>query len=67
MLQYLIGGVVVVFLVLLVVGGLTGRVKLRNCCSIANPDHDLRMRSTGPDSNANPPASQGTGSGSHSL
>lgn len=44
MFQYLIGGVVIAFLVLLVVGAVTGRVKSRSCCSVADPRQDLRMR-----------------------
>lgn len=35
---------VIVFLVLLIVGGLTRRVKVRSCCGVADPRHDLRMR-----------------------
>jgi hypothetical protein len=42
--RYLLGSAVVIFLVLVVVGGLTGRVRAQNCCSIADPDKDLRMR-----------------------
>jgi hypothetical protein len=42
---YLLGGAVALFLVLLVYGGLTGRVRLRNgCCCPADPERDLRMR-----------------------
>lgn len=44
MLQYLVGGVVIVFLVLLILGAVTGRVKSRSCCSVADPRQDLRMR-----------------------
>lgn len=44
MFQYLIGGVVIVFLVLLVLGAITGRVRSRKCCSVADPRQDLRMR-----------------------
>ena len=44
MLEYLIGGVVIAFLVFLVVGAITGRVKSRSCCSISDPRQDLRMR-----------------------
>lgn len=44
MIEYLIGGVVIAFLVALIVGGLTGRVRVRGCCSIADPSQDLRMR-----------------------
>lgn len=44
MIEYLIGGVVMVFLVALIVGGLTGRVRARGCCSVADPSQDPRMR-----------------------
>ena len=46
MIEYLLGGLIVVFLVLLVVGGLTGRVKMRSCCAIADPNQDRRMSET---------------------
>ena len=39
-----VGALVLAFVVLLVVGGLTGRVKLRSCCGIADPRNDARMR-----------------------
>jgi len=42
--EYLLGGIVLVFLLLLVVGAVTGRVNLRSCCSIADPSRDMRMR-----------------------
>jgi hypothetical protein len=32
------------FLVFLVVGAITGHVKLTSCCSIADPRRDSRMR-----------------------
>ena len=32
------------FLVFLVIGGVTGHVKLTSCCSIADPRRDSRMR-----------------------
>jgi hypothetical protein len=35
---------VMAFLVFLVVGAVTGHVKLTSCCSIADPRCDLRMR-----------------------
>ncbi len=35
---------VVGFVVLLVVGSVTGRVKARSCCGIADPRRDARMR-----------------------
>ncbi len=49
-----LGVIAATLLVLLVLGGLTGRVRLTSCCSIADPRNDLRMRSaydaeTGPD------------------
>ena len=46
MIEYLLGGVVVGFVVLLVVGALTGRVKVRSCCGIADPSQDRRMSET---------------------
>lgn len=35
---------VVAFVVFLVVGAITGRVKVVSCCSIADPRYDARMR-----------------------
>ena len=43
MVQWLIAALVGGFLVLLVVGGLTGRVRARGCCA-PDPGKDLRMR-----------------------
>ena len=52
MIKYLLGSIVVLFLVLLVYGGLTGRVRAqRGCCCSADPDKDLRMRGDEEDSN----------------
>ena len=45
MVGYLVAAAVVTFLVVLVVGALTGRVKLRSCCAVADASKDLRMRS----------------------
>lgn len=43
--EYLLGGIVVLFLLVLTYGGLTGRVRARAaCCCPADPDKDLRMR-----------------------
>jgi hypothetical protein len=42
--EWVFGGAVLAFLVLAVYGGLTGRVKGRACCSIADPRQDARMR-----------------------
>jgi hypothetical protein len=44
MARYLVATPVVIFLVLLAVGALTGRVRARSCCSPADPAADLRMR-----------------------
>jgi hypothetical protein len=41
---YLIGGLALAFLVVLTIGGLTGRVRVQGCCSVADPSRDLRMR-----------------------
>ena len=41
---YVFGVPVLLFLVALVYGGLTGRVRMSSCCSIADPSQDLRMR-----------------------
>lgn len=35
---------VALFLITVVVGGLTGRVRTSACCSDADPSRDLRMR-----------------------
>jgi len=43
-LPFVFGVPAVVFLVLLVYGGLTGRVRLTSCCAVADPRRDLRMR-----------------------
>jgi len=39
-----VGSLVAVLVVLLAVGALTGRVRSRSCCSVADPRDDLRMR-----------------------
>ena len=44
MLEFVFGGVVIAFLVVLVVGAVTGHVKSRSCCAVADPRQDLRMR-----------------------
>ncbi len=35
---------VVAFVVFLVVGAITGRVKVQSCCAVADPRCDARMR-----------------------
>jgi hypothetical protein len=42
--QYVIGSVLVLFVLALVAGALTGRVKANSCCAVADPRRDLRMR-----------------------
>ena len=45
MIKFLLGSIVVSYLIVLVYGGLTGRVRPRDgCCCPADPDKDLRMR-----------------------
>ena len=68
MIKYLLGSIVMLFLVLLVYGGLTGRVRAQGGCRCpAVPDNDLRVRLDVEDSNM-PQArrasarSEGTGS-----
>lgn len=43
MIQGLLGGLVVIFMLLLAVGAITGRVKARSCCNAGDPEHDRRM------------------------
>lgn len=51
MVPYLIGALVIAFLVFLVVGALTGRVRAQSCCSLtSDPATDLRMRGSEPTS-----------------
>lgn len=52
----LIGSVVCLFLLMLVVGAVSGRVRVQGCCSIADPRLDLRMRGAFED-----PAEESTG------
>ena len=42
--RYIFGGAVVVFVVMMAVGAVTGRVKARSCCAPADPALDRRMR-----------------------
>ena len=42
--QYVFGVPVLLFLVAIVYGGLTGRVRMTSCCAVADPARDLRMR-----------------------
>jgi hypothetical protein len=42
---YAVSGILGAFLLALLVGALTGRVKASSCCSIADPRRDKRMQS----------------------
>jgi hypothetical protein len=44
MLRYLFATPLVIFVALLVIGSLTGRVKMRSCCGAPPPERDLRLR-----------------------
>ena len=55
--EFVFGVPAALFLVTLVVGGLTGRVRMSSCCAIADPRKDLRMRSAFEDES--PPAAAG--------
>ncbi len=52
--QYLIGGLLTLFLLGLIIAGVTGRVRLRSCCSTADPAHDLRMKAAFADDDNSP-------------
>ncbi len=41
---YIAGGVVALVLAAMVTASLTGHLRMRSCCSIADPANDLRMR-----------------------
>jgi hypothetical protein len=53
---YALAGLVVLFLVVLVLGAVTGRVKVRGCCSAADATRDRRMRAAFEDEPAAPVA-----------
>lgn len=44
MLRYLIAAPLILLMVLLAAGALTGRVRARSCCAPADPAADRRMR-----------------------
>jgi hypothetical protein len=46
MTRYVVAAPIVLFLVLLLVGAVTGRVRVRTCCAVADPARDARMRPT---------------------
>jgi hypothetical protein len=51
---YVFGVPTLLFLVGLVYGGITGRIRLTSCCAVADPRQDLRMRAAFEDTDALP-------------
>ena len=41
---YVIAALAVGFLALVVIGAVSGRVRMSACCAVADPSRDLRMR-----------------------
>jgi hypothetical protein len=46
--RYVVGVPLLVLVVLLAVGALTGRVRARSCCAVPDPAKDTRMRGATP-------------------
>ena len=44
MIRYLVAAPVVIFIVVMAVGGLTGRIRARQCCALPDASMDARMR-----------------------
>ena len=42
--RYFLGGLVIAFIIIMLVGGLTGRARAKSCCVVADPAKDSRMR-----------------------
>jgi hypothetical protein len=42
--RYVIGGIVVLYMLIMLVGMVTGRVKVKSCCVVSDPSKDARMR-----------------------
>ena len=40
---YLLGGIVVLYIIAMTVGALTGRVRIRPCCGVSDPRRDPRL------------------------
>jgi hypothetical protein len=53
--EYVVGIPVLVFLLVVGYGGITGRVRLTSCCAVADPRRDLRMRGAFEDDDASEP------------
>jgi len=49
---FVLGGVAAVFVVSLLFGAITGRIRMRGCCAVADPAKDLRMRAAFEDEDA---------------
>jgi len=49
---FVLGGVAAVFVVSLLFGAITGRIRMRSCCAVADPAKDLRMRAAFEDEDA---------------
>lgn len=56
--EFVVGIPVLVFLLVLVYGGITGRVRLSSCCAVADPRRDLRMRAAFEDADEQEPSTQ---------
>jgi hypothetical protein len=46
--RYLVGGLFAGFVIVLAIGAIRGRVRVRSCCAVADPTRDLRMRGAAP-------------------
>jgi hypothetical protein len=44
LMTYVLASVLVLFLLVLAVGALAGRIRVTSCCAPTDPRHDLRMR-----------------------
>ena len=49
MIRYLVATPLVIFMVVLAIGALTGRVRARSCCSPPEVARDLRMSARSPE------------------
>lgn len=50
--NYVLAALTAIAFALVLVGAITGRIKITNCCSIADPSKDLRMRAAYEDDQA---------------
>ena len=57
--RWLAGAAVALPTLLLAVGAVTGRVRARSCCAVADPRRDLRMRRAAEPSTSPGPADDG--------